>query len=280
MNKFMLYIKNNKILTLLALVLVVLIIWVMWSNFTVEVNGYTIHSSALPQAFDGFRIAHISDLHNAQFGKDNAALIKKLRDEKPDIIAITGDSVDSRHTNFEITLKFIEQAMGIAQCYFVVGNHESRFEEDEYQSFEKRLLDFGVIVLHTETVNIERGGEKITVCGVDDPVFDENFSENLKNCAVNDNFTVLLSHRPESFDEYVENGYNLVLSGHAHGGQFRLPFLGGVFAPAQGAFPEYDSGMYTDGKTNMVVSRGIGNSLIPIRINNCPEIVIIDLKCN
>ena len=170
--------------------------------------------------------------------------------------------------------------MDIAQCYFVVGNHESRFEEDEYQSFEKRLLDFGVIVLHNETVNIERGVEKITVCGVDDPVLDENFSENLKNCAVNANFTVLLSHRPESFDEYVENGYNLVLSGHAHGGQFRLPFLGGVFAPAQGAFPEYDSGMYTDGKTNMVVSRGIGNSLIPIRINNCPEIVIIDLKCN
>ena len=280
MNKFILYIKSNRIIALLAFALVVLIIWVMWSNFTVEVNGYTVHSSALPQAFDGFRIAHISDLHNAQFGKNNSVLIKKLRESKPDIIAITGDSVDSRHTNFEITLNFIEQAMDIAPCYFVVGNHESRFEEEEYQSFENRLIDFGVIVLHNEAVNIERGGEKITICGVDDPMFDENFSENLKNCAVNANFTVLLSHRPESFDEYVENGYNLVLSGHAHGGQFRLPFLGGVFAPAQGAFPEYDAGIYTDGKTNMVVSRGIGNSLIPIRINNCPEIVIIDLKCD
>ena len=263
---------------MLAFALIVLIAWIVWSNLSIEVNGYTVESSLLPQAFDGFRIAHISDLHNAQFGKNNSALIKKLREAQPDIIAITGDSVDSRHTNFEITLNFIEQAMDIAPCYFVVGNHESRFEEEEYQSFENRLIDFGVIVLHNEAVNIERGGEKITICGVDDPMFDENFSENLKNCAVGNEFTILLSHRPESFAEYVENGYNLVLSGHGHGGQFRIPFLGGVFAPGQGVFPEYDSGIYTDGDTNMIVSRGIGNSLIPIRINNSPEVIIIDLK--
>ena len=280
MNKFILYIKSNRIIAFLAFALIVLIAWVAWSNLSIEVNGYTVESSLLPQAFDGFRIAHISDLHNAQFGKNNSALIKKLREAQPDIIAITGDSVDSRHTNFEITLNFIEQAMDIAPCYFVVGNHESRFEEEEYQSFENRLIDFGVIVLHNEAVNIERGGEKITVCGVDDPMFDENFSENLKNCAVENEFTILLSHRSESFAEYVENGYNLVLSGHGHGGQFRIPFLGGVFAPGQGVFPEYDSGIYTDGNTNMIVSRGIGNSLIPIRINNSPEIIIIDLKCD
>lgn len=278
MNKFILYIKSNRIISLLAFALIVLIAWVVWSNLSIEVNGYTVESSLLPQAFDGFRIAHISDLHNAQFGKNNSALIKKLREAQPDIIAITGDSVDSRHTNFEITLNFIEQAMDIAPCYFVVGNHESRFEEEEYQSFEKRLIDFGVIVLHNEAVNIERGGEKITIYGVDDPMFDENFSENLKNCAVGNEFTLLLSHRPESFAEYVENGYDLVLSGHAHGGQFRIPFLGGVFAPGQGVFPEYDSGIYKDGNTNMIVSRGIGNSLIPIRINNSPEVIIIDLK--
>jgi predicted MPP superfamily phosphohydrolase len=263
---------------LLAFALIVLIAWVGWSNLSIEVNGYTVESSLLPQAFDGFRIAHISDLHNAQFGKNNSALIKRLRESKPDIIAITGDSVDSRHTNFEITLNFIEQAMDIAPCYFVVGNHESRFEEEEYQSFENRLIDFGVIVLHNEAVNIERGGEKITICGVDDPMFDENFSENLKNCAVENEFTILLSHRPESFAEYVENGYNLVLSGHGHGGQVRIPFFGGLYVPGQGFFPEFDAGIYTDGNTNMIVSRGIGNSVIPIRINNSPEIIIIDLK--
>jgi predicted MPP superfamily phosphohydrolase len=263
---------------LLAFALIVLIAWVGWSNLSIEVNGYTVESSLLPQVFDGLRIAHISDLHNAQFGKNNSDLIKRLRESKPDIIAITGDSVDSRHTNFEITLNFIEQAMDIAPCYFVVGNHESRFEEEEYQSFENRLIDFGVIVLHNEAVNIERGGEKITICGVDDPMFDENFSENLKNCAVENEFTILLSHRPESFAEYVENGYNLVLSGHGHGGQFRIPFLGGLYVPGQGFFPEFDAGIYTDGNTNMIVSRGIGNSVIPIRINNSPEVIIIDLK--
>lgn len=280
MNKFILYIKSNRIIALLAFALIVLIAWVAWSNLSIEVNGYTVESSLLPQAFDGFRIAHISDLHNAQFGKNNSDLIKRLRESKPDIIAITGDSVDSRHTNFEITLNFIEQAMDIAPCYFVVGNHESRFEEEEYQSFENRLIDFGVIVLHNEAVNIERGGEKITVCGVDDPMFDENFSENLKNCAVENEFTILLSHRPESFAEYVENGYNLVLSGHGHGGQVRIPFFGGLYVPGQGFFPEFDAGIYTDGDTNMIVSRGIGNSVIPIRINNSPEVIIIDLKCD
>lgn len=278
MNKFILYIKSNRIIALLAFALIVLIAWVAWSNLSIEVNGYTVESSLLPQAFDGFRIAHISDLHNAQFGKNNSALIKRLRESQPDIIAITGDSVDSRHTNFEITLNFIEQAMDIAPCYFVVGNHESRFEEEEYQSFENRLIDFGVIVLHNETVNIEVDGEKITVCGVDDPMFDENFSENLKNCAVENEFTILLSHRPESFAEYVENGYNLVLSGHGHGGQVRIPFFGGLYVPGQGIFPEFDAGIYTDGDTNMIVSRGIGNSVIPIRINNSPEVIIIDLK--
>ena len=278
LNKFILYIKSNRIIALLAFALIVLIAWVAWSNLSIEVNGYTVESSLLPQAFDGFRIAHISDLHNAQFGKNNSALIKRLRESQPDIIAITGDSVDSRHTNFEITLNFIEQAMDIVPCYFVVGNHESRFEEEEYQSFENRLKDFGVIVLHNETVNIEVGGEKITVCGVDDPMFDENFSENLKNCAVENEFTILLSHRPESFAEYVENGYNLVLSGHGHGGQVRIPFFGGLYVPGQGIFPEFDAGIYTDGNTNMIVSRGIGNSVIPIRINNSPEVIIIDLK--
>ena len=278
MNKFILYIKSNRIIALLAFALIVLIAWVAWSNLSIEVNGYTVESSLLPQAFDGFRIAHISDLHNAQFGKNNSALIKRLRESKPDIIAITGDSVDSRHTNFEITLNFIEQAMDIAPCYFVVGNHESRFEEEEYQSFENRLIDFGVIVLHNETVNIEVDGEKITVCGVDDPMFDENFSKNLKNCAVENEFTILLSHRPESFAEYVENGYNLVLSGHGHGGQVRIPFFDGLYVPGQGIFPEFDAGIYTDGNTNMIVSRGIGNSVIPIRINNSPEVIIIDLK--
>ena len=93
-----------------------------------------------------------------------------------------------------------------------------------------------------------------------------------------DSYTILLSHRPELFSVYAEQEMNLVLSGHAHGGQFRLPLVGGLVAPNQGFFPEYDSGVYTEHGTSMVVSRGIGNSLFPFRFNNRPEVILIELK--
>ena len=102
-------------------------------------------------------------------------------------------------------------------------------------------------------------------------------SGSLNGLTGSDAYTILLSHRPELFDTYVASGVDLVFSGHAHGGQFRLPFLGGVIAPNQGLFPEYDSGLYTQGDTNMLVSRGIGNSIIPIRFNNRPEIIVVEL---
>jgi len=271
-------IKRNKFKAIIIFALLVLLIWIIWSNLSVEINCYTISADNIPKDFEGFRIAHISDLHNAEFGKGNSRLLEKLRANAPDMIAITGDSIDSRRTDMEITINFLEKAMDIAPCYFVVGNHEARFEEGEYLQYEARLKALGVVVLHNEAIAIEKNGKRIIVCGVDDPMFDKNFSNNLKKCAQNDEFTVLLSHRPERFEEYVENGYYLILSGHAHGGQFRIPFLGGLFVPGQGFFPEYDSGLYTKGGTNMIVSRGIGNSIIPIRINNRPEIIFIELE--
>ena len=90
-------------------------------------------------------------------------------------------------------------------------------------------------------------------------------------------YIILLSHRPELFESYVSCNIDLVLSGHAHGGQFRLPFIGGLIAPDQGIFPKYDAGLFTNGSTNMIVSRGLGNSIIPIRFNNRPEVIVIEL---
>ena len=92
-----------------------------------------------------------------------------------------------------------------------------------------------------------------------------------------DGYTILLSHRPELFEVYAENNIDLIFSGHAHGGQFRIPFVGGLIAPNQGLFPKYDAGIYEEGNTTMVVSRGIGNSIVPFRINNRPEIVLVEL---
>ena len=250
-----------------------------------ELNTYTITSEELPEAFDGYRIAHISDLHNTQMGKDNEKLLSMLRSAEPDLITITGDLIDSRNTDIEIALQFAEEAVKIAPCYYVTGNHEARVSE--YGELKKCLQDLGVIILEDDQTEISLGNESIALIGVNDPSFQTDYlfgdaetviSSKLSELQI-DGFTILLSHRPELFDTYVESGVNLVLSGHAHGGQFRLPFVGGLVAPNQGLFPEYDAGLYTKENTNMIVSRGVGNSILPFRINNRPEVILIELNC-
>ena len=277
--------KKIVILSIVAVLLVLLIIWIAWGNKALELNSYTISSDKLPVAFDGYRIAQVSDLHNAEMGKDNEKLISMLKDATPDIIVITGDMIDSRNTKVDVALSFAEQAVKIAPCYYVTGNHEARV--DEYSDLKDGLLELGVIVLEDDRVDIELSGETITLIGVDDPSFQTDYlfgddetvveSKLAELTSEDDGYTVLLSHRPELFDIYVESGVDLVFSGHAHGGQFRLPFIGGVAAPNQGLFPKYDAGIYTEGNTNMVVSRGVGNSIIPFRVNNRPEVILIEL---
>ena len=251
-----------------------------------EVNEYEITSNRIPEAFSGFRIAQVSDLHNAELGKGNEKLITMLAQTDPDMIVITGDLVDSRNTDIEIALEFARQAMKISPVYYVTGNHEARVAE--YEDLKMGLEEVGVIVLENEKVILEREGESITLIGLDDPSFRRDYLfgdaasviktalTELQNAS--DSFTVLLAHRPELFDTYVDAGVDLVFSGHAHGGQFRLPFIGGLFAPNQGLFPEYDAGLFSEENTTMIVSRGVGNSIIPIRFNNRPEIVVVTLS--
>lgn len=278
--------KKKRILSILSLILVVLIGWTLWGNTALEVNEYEIVSDRIPQGFDGFRIAQVSDLHNAEFGEGNGKLIEQLSQTDPDIIVITGDLIDSRHTDLNIALEFCREIMNIASVYYVSGNHEARV--DEYSELKIGLAEAGVIVLETEKLELTSEGESITLIGLKDPSFrtDYLFGDatsvtqyalgELQN--VSDGFTILFSHRPELFDTYVEAGVDLVFSGHAHGGQFRLPLIGGLVAPNQGFFPKYDAGLFCEGKTTMIVSRGVGNSIIPFRINNPPEIVAVELK--
>ena len=259
-----------------------------YGNTALRLNTYTVTSEKLPPSFDGYRIAHVSDLHNAQMGKNNQKLLSMLIDSKPDIIAITGDLVDSRNTDITVALQFVQQAVKIAPCYYVSGNHEARISE--YSMLKEELIKTGVTVLEDSSLEIERCDNKIIIAGVDDPSFktDYLFGDSAtvmqnkleKIITNNDTYTVLLSHRPELFDVYADCGVDLALSGHAHGGQFRLPFIGGLFAPNQGLFPKYDSGQYTNGNTNMIASRGIGNCLFPLRLFNQPEVILIELKSN
>ena len=260
-----------------TVLLFALIFYIIWGNTALQLSEYTVTGERLPEAFDGFRIVQISDLHNAEFGKNNEKLLAMIQEAKPNIIVITGDMIDSRRTNIEKALDFAEQAVKIAPCYYVTVNHESRVET--YKALQEGLIALGVTVLENERTEIEYQGKKIALLGVKDPAFQTDISSCLKKLKnEDDSYTVLLSHRPELFDTYVENEMNLVFTGHAHGGQFRLPWIGGLYAPHQGIFPEYDGGLYTQGNTNMIVSRGIGNSLFPFRFNNRPEVVFVELQ--
>lgn len=280
--------KKRKLILLavVAAVLVILVIWIAWGNSALELNTYTIRSSRLPESFNGFRIAHVSDLHNAEMGKGNEKLLTMLQSAEPDMIAITGDLIDSRNTDIEIALQFVREAAKIAPSYYVTGNHEARV--NEYGGLKAGLEAAGVTVLEDVQTEISLGDETITLIGVNDPSCQTDYlfgdSKTVMNTKLtelhtdNDGFTILLSHRPELFSTYADHNIDLVLSGHAHGGQFRLPFIGGLVAPNQGFFPEYDAGLYTEENTNMLVSRGVGNSLLPFRINNRPEVILIELQ--
>ncbi len=280
--------RNHRyVLILFLVILVILTSWTIWGNITVGTTLYPIYDANLPSGFEGYKIAQISDLHNAEFGQENSRLLKILQKEAPDIIAFTGDLVDSSHTNLEIAVSFVKRAMEIAPCYYVTGNHEVWLKE-QYSELEKKLEDCGVRVLRNQSEILILGDDKMQLIGIDDPDFSESDSEmsdftadivssEIEDAGDEEDYKILLSHRPEVFNTYVEKNINLVLCGHAHGGQFRLPFLGGMVAPNQGLFPKYDSGIYEKESTTMIVSRGIGNSIIPIRFNNRPEAVMIVL---
>lgn len=266
-------------------VLLAMLIWIWWGNTAIEVSEYEISSERVPESFSGFRIAQISDLHNAEFGEENEVLLSMLSNTDPDIIVITGDLVDSRNTDIDIAIDFAEAAAQIAPVYYITGNHEARISV--YAAMKTGLENAGVIVLDNKKVKLEQDGKSITLIGIDDPSFltDYLFGDAASVTETvlaelqseSDSYTILLAHRPELFRTYVTAGIDLVFSGHAHGGQFRLPFVGGLVAPNQGFFPKYDAGLYSESNTNMFVSRGIGNSIIPIRINNRPEIIVVEL---
>jgi predicted MPP superfamily phosphohydrolase len=236
----------------------------------------------VPEDFQSYKILHVSDLHNKRFGRKQSKLLEKVEFINPDIILVTGDLIDSRHTNLKIAMDFVKGAIKIAPTYYVPGNHESRIKN--YPDISYRLSSQGVNVLENDYAVLEKHSSQLALMGLLDPDFsheeDYNYIDKNLESLTKDNerrFTILLSHRPELIDLYAKYQVNLVFAGHAHGGQIRLPFIGGLIAPDQGLFPKYTEGMYKMEKTAMVVSRGLGNSIFPIRLFNKPELVVIEL---
>lgn len=273
-------------LSIAVIILALLTAIVIIGNNMIEVTNYKITSENLPTEFNGYKIVQISDFHNK---KKYESILEKIKEAAPNIIVITGDFIDSRKTKTEISLSFAKELIKIAPCYYVMGNHESRLT-DIYPDFEKSLKEIGITVLHNEKVILEKNGAEITLIGIDDPRLQGKTKDKEYACQVikdelsifnnEENYKIVLSHRPEVFKEYVNANIDLALTGHAHGGQAILPFIGGIIAPNQGFFPKYYKGIYQENNTKMIVSRGIGNSLCPIRFNNRPELVIVELYVN
>ena len=249
------------------------------------------------------RIVLVTDLHSCYYGEGQEKLIRAIDAQAPDLLLLGGDIFDDEmaDTNTEL---FLAGISGRYPCYYVTGNHEYWSGTEKFNCKMSILKKYGVTILSGSSGRVEFNGETIHLCGVDDPdSYMVNFNKYLdpqgyktakdekinvfnqqldavKSQAQEAHFTVLLSHRPELFENYVSRGFDLVLCGHAHGGQWRIPgIMNGLYAPNQGLFPPYAGGLYEKDNTTMIVSRGLAveSTFVP-RIFNPPELVVITIN--
>lgn len=259
-----------------------LIAFLHWQNNGVQQTNYEATYAHLPPSFHGYKIVHLSDLHGKCFGPGQKRLVRAIASHQPDRVVFTGDLIDRRRYDEQHAFSLIRQLTRIAPVYFVMGNHE--YGSGHARRLEKRLKQWDVTVLRNDYAVEAKGRERIFILGMDDFHFfrdEAHYRQAVQKRSASfteRDFVLLLAHRPEKRPDYQRCPIDLALTGHVHGGQIRLPFIGGLYAPDQGVFPRYSGGMYRSGALNMVVNRGLGNSLFPQRLFNRPEIVLIELK--
>lgn len=268
----------------LLIVAVLLAGFFWWSNHTLVTERYELPSHRLPEAFSGFRIVHLSDLHGGRFGQDNQRLRAAVAQEAPDLIVVTGDLVDEDTPDpVAYAAAFGESMAALAPTYFVTGNHEwaTRRAEDVCKALEGA----GVVCLRNETAVLERNGARILLSGLDDPngyadqKTPEQVAEALLETYGENDFRLLLAHRNDHFPTgYYRLGYDLTLAGHGHGGCIRLPFTDGLVGTSRNLFPSYTAGFYTVEGSRLFVSRGLGNVGITFRLFNRPEVAVVTLE--
>jgi len=288
-----------------------LIMYNMQLNRSVGTTRYAVSSDAIPKAFEGYTLVQVSDFHSSEDERFCEEILEEIRREEPNGIFITGDLVDSGICSREAedlrsvsregfpgesTADFVGALIQIAPVYFVYGNHEMILLDDpENNPFKRRLEEIGVQFMNNRVLLLERDGDTIQLAGIQDPATlykdpilagsgdntrerTEAMLEQIAPDMDSEQFTVLLAHRPEYVALYKNYSIDLVLAGHAHGGQIRLPFMReGLYAPNQGFFPRYTNGSYREGPLEMIVSRGLGNSVFPFRFLNKPELVVVKL---
>ena len=272
--------KKKMIKVLVFLLVLSAFAWTQ--NEWIQITNLAYESSDLPDQFDGFKILQISDLHNHRFGSNQNRLLESIETISPDLIVVTGDLIDRRRYDLEPIQELLAKFPNVP-TYYVSGNHE--IWSGNYPEVKSLIEATGWNVLDNQTAIISRGEDLIQLIGLMDPSsrdqgdIQSHVTQKLNAIPIHsEDFSILLSHRPNPFEIYANYPIDLVFSGHAHGGQFRLPFLGGFIAPDQGLFPTYTEGAHTLKQTTMIVSRGLGNSIIPLRVFNRPELVVVTLK--
>lgn len=257
----------------LLLLVAAVAVWIAVTNSDYTVSEYTVKSDRLPASFDGFRVAQISDLHNASWPD----LPQRVADGGADAILLTGDLVSRDDSALPEAL--VRELCAVAPVYYAPGNHEAGNEN--YPAMRDALTELGVTVLEDSSTVISRGGDNIRIAGICDPAFKagkkapadalrEVVDEALTSVIDGDDtFTILMSHRPDYMMLYEAHTVDAVFAGHAHGGGVRLPFIGALWAPGQGFFPAYTRGLYESEYCDMIVSAGMGHSAEPFRVN-CP----------
>lgn len=264
----------------LCLIFIMLLVHGYNENRSLDVDELTIRLPDLPDNLDQLKIVHLSDIHFPKNRIDPNQLIKETQKADPDVIFLTGDLIDRSASIEDVPLaELIRNLSQIAPTYSVSGNHETSSRQlDQWNDI---MTKNGAVLLENDIHIATLSGEKIAIMGVKDGNQTSMIplSEDIKELPV-----LLLAHRPEFFPSYTTDNSDIqpdvTFSGHAHGGQIRLPFIGGLFAPGQGFFPKYTSGIYSSSQNadqKLVVSRGIGNSLFPLRINNKPHFIVITL---
>ena len=273
--------SKSKKLIIFIICIICLLTYLQYENKALEITTIEVEDSKIPKSFDNFSIIQISDLHDAEFGKNQKNLIERVKEIDPDIIVITGDFIDFSRYNIKNSSNFISGVSDSYNVYYVPGNHEAALKS-RYEEVRDNLQKAGATVLDNQNYKICKDNKCINLIGVQDISFIENKDENILKNTISELkdeslYNILLSHRPNLWETYEKAGMDLVLSGHAHGGQIRLPFTNGLYAPDQGVFPQYTSGANKFGNTLVVIRRGLGNSRFPFRVNNRPEIVNIIL---
>lgn len=275
---------------IIIILVFIIIMFCYYENNVFDITNISIRCNVNEK----IRVVHISDLHSKQFGKNNNRLNKVIMSQKPDVIFATGDMIDSSLKDMDKTINFLVELNKVIPVVYIPGNNEMRTEKIE--EILKKLGDGNVIVLNNQIKELYLNKNKVYILGLAERKQDEggifynkinskylysNCEELFEKLERGDGTKIVLSHYPENFKavgEYSYSKYNfdIMFSGHAHGGQFILPFIGGLFAPGQGILPKYYKGLHGE-RSKLVISRGLGNSGFPLRLFNRPEIVVIDL---